>query len=411
MGGKRYDCLIAGAGPAGTSAGILLAQAGLSVLLVEKRAFPRFHVGESLIPAANHMLQRIGVWDQLHDNGFIRKYGAEFCYGDGETRVHNVFAEGLIPGYDYTFQVERSRFDALLLERAREVGCEIRQPAELTDLAEEEGGWRASVGGEIVNARFLLDATGRAGLLPRHFGFKPGGFDLPKRFAIYNHFRGVKRREGRDGGNIIIVRVPTGWFWSIPLDDARTSVGLVTTNNKERQRPQEVFAANVEQNPFMRNWMTEAEPVDDFHIEADYSFRHERMAGKNWLLLGDAAGFIDPVFSSGVYLALESARGAEAMLTGQARQSGTFSAGEIRRYEANLRDRMNVMLKLVRSFYDEAGFSVFMRPVDRFQLFPAVNSVVAGHTQRDFAVRWRFAIFRAVCRLNERMPLVPRVEL
>lgn len=411
MGDAQLDCLIVGGGPAGASAGALLAQAGLSVMLVEKRAFPRFHVGESLIPAANAMLQKIGVWERLHEAGFIRKYGAEFCYGDGETNVHNIFAEGLIPGYEYTFQVERARFDQLLLDRAREAGCAVRQPAELTDLAEADGGWRAQVDGEAVSARFLLDATGRNGLLPRHFGMKAGGFDLPKRFAVYNHFRGVQRKQGREGGNIIIVRVPTGWFWSIPLDDERTSVGLVTTNNRERQRPREVFAANVAENAFMRQWMAGAEPVDEFHVEADYSFRHERLGGKNWLLLGDAAGFIDPVFSSGVYLALESARSAEAMLTGPARQRGSFSEAEIRRYEANLRERMGVMLSLVRLFYDEAGFSVFMRPTERFQLFPAVNAIVAGHTRRDFAVRWRFALFRAVCRLNEKLPLVPRVQL
>jgi len=406
----RYDCLIAGAGPAGTAAGALLAQAGLSVLIVEKRPFPRFHIGESLIPAANQVLRRIGVWDEMERAGFIRKYGAEFCYGDGQTRVHNIFADGLIPGYDYTFQVERSRFDDLLLQRAREAGCEIRQPAELGELAQEDGGWRARVGDDEVSAQFLLDATGRSGLLPRHFGMKPGGYDLPKRFAVYNHFHGVKRRPGRDGGNIIIVRVPTGWFWCIPLDDERTSVGLVTTNNEQRQRPREVFNSNVEANAFMRDWMADAEPQGEFRVEADYSFRHERLGGDNWLLLGDAAGFIDPVFSSGVYLALESARSAEALLKSAARR-GRFTPAEIKQYETNLRDRMGVMLQLVRLFYDEAGFSVFMQPVDRFQLFPAVNSVVAGHTERDFAVRWRFAIFRAVCRLNEHLPLAPRVQL
>ncbi|MEO0796843.1 MAG: NAD(P)/FAD-dependent oxidoreductase [Verrucomicrobiota bacterium] len=416
MASKSYDCVIAGGGPAGTATGIRLAEAGMSVLIVEKKPFPRFHIGESLIPAANRMLKNLGVWDQIESGGFVRKYGAEFCYGDGTETVHNVFADGLVPGYEYTYQVERSRFDKILLDRASSVGCEVLQPVEIKSIDQLDDRWELDIQSQSssdhrISANWFLDATGRSCLLGKELTLKRRDFDLPKRFAVFNHFFGVNRHPGSQAGNIIIVRVAHGWFWSIPLDEERTSVGLVTTRNEFRDRPEAVFRDAVENNPFMRGWMKNAEAIDDFRCEVDYSYYREQSAGKNWMLLGDAAGFIDPVFSSGVYLALESASVASELLTGSAQARGSLSLKEQRQYHEQMQSHLNNMLELVTLFYDDRAFAVFMKPKNVFQLFAAVNSVIAGHTENDRAVRWRFALFRAICRLNRRVNLVPSVSL
>lgn len=408
----EVDCLIAGGGPAGAAAGILLAQAGRSVIIAEKQTYPRFHIGESLIPAVNPILRRMGVWERMDDAGFLRKYGAEFLHGAGENYVHNVFAKGLIPGYEYTYEVERAKFDALLLGRAAEVGCAVRQPATVGNLEQSADGWRATLdtpeGTEAVHARYLLDATGRTRLLPRLLKIDSTDYALPKRFAVFNHFRGVQRRMGKEAGNITITRTPCGWFWSIPLDAERTSVGLVTKQNRDRQRPEDIFRETLAAQPFMREWMRDAEPLDEFRVEADYSYRHLQMAGDNWLLLGDSAGFIDPVFSSGVMLALESAQMAEKTLTLATGRAIPRRAQQA--YQAGLAQRMDVMLTLVSLFYDDRAVAVFLQPTDKFQLFAAVNSIVAGHTQPSFPVRWRYALFRLICRLQRRHAIVQPIE-
>ncbi|WP_309398631.1 NAD(P)/FAD-dependent oxidoreductase [Cerasicoccus maritimus] len=413
MADATIDCLIAGAGPAGTAAGILLAEAGLRVVIVEKQDFPRFRIGESLIPAVNATLKKLGVWERMDEAGFLRKYGAEFLYGDGSQVVHNVFAKGFVPGYEYTYEVERKRFDQLLLDRAVEAGCEVRQPVAVDSAEQVDQRWRVKLSnGESIDAQWFLDASGRGGVLPRRLGMKREEFDhLPRRFAVFNHFRGVQRRPGCEAGNITIVRVPDGWFWSIPLDAERTSVGLVTARNEPGKRPPEIFADCVARNAFLRGWMADAEPLDDFQVQADYSFRQPRYAGENWFLLGDSACFLDPVFSSGVYLALSSAEHAAGLICGQARERGYLTDSEQKSYEDNLNGRVSVMNKLVSIFYDPYGFSVFMSPTNRFRLFAAVNAIVAGHTQMEFGLRWRFALFCWICRLNRRAPLAPLVEL
>ncbi|MDP0498139.1 MAG: tryptophan 7-halogenase [Verrucomicrobiota bacterium JB024] len=414
MAATRYDCVVIGAGPAGTAAGTLLAQAGRRVLLVDKAIFPRFHIGESLIPAANRVLRKMGVWDQVERAGFMRKEGAEFTYGTGECRVRNRFSEGLVRGLDYTYQVERAEFDRLLLARACEAGCELRQPAEAVTAEQTPSGWRIelAVNGvrEHIEAAWLLDAAGRGRWLGRHLGIPTDPIPLPKRFAVYNHFTGVARPKGPEGGNIIVTRVPGGWFWSIPLDETRTSVGLVAQRGEDRTLPEQVFHQRVAQNSFMRTWMADAQPVERFRVEADYSFLHRRFAGERWLMLGDAAGFIDPVFSSGVYLALESADlAAEAILAADAQRG--LRARVRARYERELRARMQTMLRLVEVYYDERSFAVFMNPTERFDLFAAVNAVVGGTTRMGFGLRWRFALFLLVCRLNRRFSMVPAVNL
>src|SRR5687768_11426116 len=243
-----YDVLVVGGGPAGSCAAARARQHGLRTLVVEKCAFPRFHIGESLLPAGNRVLREIGVWPKVEGAGFIPKYGAEFHRSDGSAVKKIVFSESLIPGLDSTFQVERARFDQVLLDHARDLGAEVRMETTVQSVEAAAGVHRVTLAGpggvSIITVPWVIDATGReTGLMSEQKrALDPSPF--PKRMAIYSHFKGVVRAPGREGGNILIVRLEDGWFWIIPIDGERTSVGLVTTVEKFRaaaEAPEKYF--------------------------------------------------------------------------------------------------------------------------------------------------------------------------
>ena len=415
-----YDAVIIGAGPAGSTAATLLAQAGLRVLLTEREPFPRFRIGESLLPGGNAILKRLGLWEKMDEAGFIRKYGAEFVSADGASRVHNVFADGLVQGLDYTYQVERCRFDALLLDNAIATGAELRQPCRVTSAVEQDGQWQVTLdsdaGKQVLTTPWLLDASGRTAFLGKRLKLAQDSIPYPKRFAVYNHFEGVPRREGKEAGNIIITRLSNGWFWAIPLDENKTSVGVVSTRKRDEwldpDFTEETFFSNeVARAPFLSGLMADAKPCDKYRVTADYTYSFTNYAGDNYMLLGDAAGFIDPIFSSGVYLAMRSATmAADAVLAAHAEGRGLRPAEQVR-YTKQLKKNVRTMRDLIEVYYDAESYSVFMSPSERFKLFQSVNSIVAGNSSPGFSLKWRFGLFLLICRLNRFLPIVPRQKL
>ncbi len=390
-------------------AAALLARAGQSVTLLEGADFPRFQIGESLLPASNAVLREVGVWEKVEAAGFVRKAGAEFTYGDGSERVRIWFRDGLVPDCDYTYQVERQRFDVLLLEHAKSSGVTVRQPVRASRASWDGARWQVELAeGETLEADYLIDAGGRRRFLARQLGIERHGFDPPARVALYGHFRGVQRQPGEAAGNIIITRVPEGWFWSIPLDAERTSVGLVT-QRKPSAGASALFAETVAASPFMRDWMAEAEPLGELRTADNFSFWNARFTAPNAFMVGDAAAFIDPVFSSGVALAMEGGRAAaRAILQANGRP---ITARARRRYERDLWARLRTMLHLVRLFYTEAGFSLFSQPTHRLPLPPAVNPAAAAYPLPPAPSRWRYQVFKGCCAANRRFPLVPRIDL
>ena len=427
---ESYDAVIIGGGPAGSTAGAYLARAGLRVLIVEKERFPRFHIGESMMPVANDVLREIGVWEKMSRAGFVPKYGAEFHVGNRSVLPRHVdFAKGLVPGLDFTYHVERSRFDQLLLQHAAELGCAVREETRAAAVrAAGPGGTdgydvtlqpAAASGdaqdrGTVVRCAYLVDASGRDRGFAKPIATAPADPGLDKRVAIYAHFQGVQRSAGRAGGNIIIVRHEDGWGWLIPLDDERTSVGVVTTTERMRSshlKPEALFRQIVASSHRMCTALENAVPISPFHATADYNYRAQRFAAPRLLLVGDAASFLDPMFSTGVFIALLSAKlASEEIIAAHGRGSAPLSFWQRRRYARQLDRNLSALRRLVLAFYDNASFSVFMERKAPLRIIPAINSLVAGHAEPPWPVRWRYWLFLAVCQLQKRRAIVPPVD-
>jgi flavin-dependent dehydrogenase len=422
MNPQETDVLIIGAGPAGSTAAAILAEAGLSVCIVEKDNFPRFKIGESLLPGGNRVLERIGVWDKMDDAGFIRKYGAEFISSDGATRVHNIFAKGLFTDFDYTYQVERSRFDALLLNNATDKGAQLMQPCKVINAELQGGHWLVDLQRKATESstesrvqyrsKWLLDASGRAAFFCKQNKLQQDEIPYPKRFAVYNHFTGIPRSSGSERGNIIISRLPDGWFWVIPLSEEKTSVGVVALRKRDEWKnpdfsAQTFFDNEVQRAEYLRELLMHAKPLDEFRVTTDYSYSFKQYAGQQHLLLGDAAGFLDPIFSSGVFLALSSAdRAADKILVAHA-HNRTLTAKEYRHYTRSHKQDIRLIRELIDVYYDNKGYSVFMSPTERFKLFQSVNAVVGGSVSPGFNLWWRLRLFFLICKINRFFRLVP----
>jgi flavin-dependent dehydrogenase len=410
------DVLVIGGGPGGSSAAALARKRGLSVCLAEKEDFPRFHIGESLLPMGNAVLKASGAWPKVEAAGFVRKNGAEFMLADGSAVKEIVFSEGRIPGLDWTFQVERARFDALLLDHARSLGVDVRTGTAVRSVVSSRDGVTAALapreGPETtVTARFVVDAGGRENLYenPAKRRLEPPHF--PRRAAVYSHFEGVGRAAGPRGGNIIVVRLEDGWFWVIPISADRTSVGLVTSVCGLRGAPDPgaVFGATVAASPQLRRLMDGSRAVAPFRVTADYSYVRRHFASARIILAGDAAGFYDPIFSSGVYVALHSAQVAVGVIARAHASRRPISAFERWRYTRGLKAHCRVFRILIDVFYDNDSFAVFMTQKPPLDLDRGLTSIVAGHVRLTWPLWWRFHVFLAVCFLQKFLPLVRRI--
>jgi flavin-dependent dehydrogenase len=414
----HYDAIIIGGGPGGSTAASVLAQAGRKVLVLERERFPRFHVGESLIPYGNEEMRAIGVWPKLERGGFMPKLGAEFVTGNSTATTRILFGQYLNPEYAQTFQVERSRFDQLLLDHAIESGAEVWQETAVKAAAAADDGVKVTCvrDGETheLSARWLFDASGREAFLGKQMQLPKTDLGLPKKFATFAHFKGVRRNDPPADGHITVVRLDFGWFWMIPLDAEKTSIGLVQTLEHFRAtglKPEEFFEQVVATTPELQKRMSAAERVSEFYFAGDYTYRHLQNAGPRWLLIGDAAGFIDPIFSSGVMLAIKSGyRAAQAALTAD-RTGRALSEREQMRYTREVEKMCKVFLNMIKMFYDNHSFEVFMTPCPYPGMEAAVNNLVAGNTNLGWRLRVRVWAFYAICALQRYVPIVPKLAL
>lgn len=412
-----YDAIIIGGGPGGSTAGSVLAKAGKKVLILERERFPRFHVGESLIPYGNDELRATGVWDKLVTGGFTPKLGAEFVLGNSRAAIRILFGRYLRPGYAQTFQVERARFDNLLLEHAVSLGCEVWQETRVLSAAVTDDGVSVSCerngAKHELTARWLLDASGRDAFLGKQLDLPKTDLGLPKKFATFAHFRGVRRLAPPADGHITVVRLDFGWFWMIPLDAEKTSIGLVQTLDHFRatgMKPEECFEHVVASTTELRRRMAEAVRVNEYSFAGDYTYRHLRNAGPRWLLIGDAAGFIDPIFSSGVMLAVKSGFRAASEAVAADKAGRPLTARAQARYTRDVGKMCKVFLNMIKMFYDNRAFEVFMTPKPPRGMEWAVNNLVAGNTNLGWKLRLQVWLFYCVCACQRWFGIVPRLD-
>lgn len=410
-----YDVAIIGGGPAGSTAACLLAQAGRRVVVLEREKFPRFHIGESLLPYSMPAFDRMGLRETL-DRTSQPKYGAEIITACGTRHLRFHFRNGFRLKHHRSYQVERAVFDKLLLDNAAAQGAEVREETTVAavDFHEESVTVRLAgpVAGE-VRARYVIDASGRQTVLGQQQRLKQNYPDLNK-FAVYAHYDHVQREPGDDGCTLTrMIRSHDRWFWVIPLSDTRTSIGMVMDTaafKAMRLSPEAALAQGFEEQPHFREILEGATRVTQVYATGDYSYRNTRLVGPRWMLAGDAAGFIDPVFSTGVFLAIASgeqvADAIHVALAKPSRAPALFAG-----YEKRLNRVMDLYHRFVASWYKHEFIEVISQPTARFQLPAAVNAVLAGNINAGFAIWWRMQLFYLVVYLQKFATLCPRLTL
>jgi 1H-pyrrole-2-carbonyl-[peptidyl-carrier protein] chlorinase len=354
------DVIIIGGGPAGAALGCYLSMMGINNLIIEGAVFPREHVGESMVTSSTRVLKEIGFLPIMESEGFVRKYGASWHAPNGREfaiQFREFPQEGV--DQDYTYHVDRSKFDLLLLKRAEALGSKIYQGVRVQKVLFEDGyarGVRVKIGDSEIDlsCKVVVDASGRATILGNQLKIKQKD-PIFNQYAVHAWFHDVNRGSGESADYIHIYFLPVerGWVWQIPITDEITSVGLVAEREVFKQGKLDVasyFNQYIQTNPNLARAMAPAVRINDFKAEGDYSYCMDKFVGDGFLLIGDAARFVDPIFSSGVSIALYGAKYAATQIA-QAFATGDFSAATFMPYEEKSRKGVGVWYEFIRLYY------------------------------------------------------------
>ncbi|MBZ0113030.1 MAG: tryptophan 7-halogenase [Thermoanaerobaculia bacterium] len=368
-----FEVVVAGGGPAGSTAATILAQLGHSVLLVERSAEPEFRIGESLMPATYDTLKRLGLLEAMRESRFPAKHSVQFFSGKGSASAPFYFSETDLGERAQTWQVLRSEFDPMLRDNASRCGVTVEVGSSVREVLFDDAGRAGGVrlrdkdGERLVTARVVVDATGQSTLIARKLSLREEESELERNVSYFTHFAGAHRDAGRDEGATLIYQTQSrrSWLWFIPLPGDHVSVGVVGSIEHmvsgRGSDPQSVFEQELADCPALAERLESARQVRSMSALKDYSYRSRQLSGDGWVLVGDAFGFLDPIYSTGVFLALASGEmAADAIHAGL--NEDDVSAASLGRFESTLTQGVDALKQLVRSYYDpDFSFGAFLR--------------------------------------------------